>query len=103
MSQNIQLWVELESRFYEKIQNIDNQINWLGQHIEFSRRLAFSILQSMALKKVLCMSHIQGTDRHTYMSMTNLIEIFMGKMNSVRITIKVLFQSEFPIDHFLSS
>ena len=51
MSQNIQLWVELEFRFYEKIQNIDNQINWLGQHIEFSRRLAFSILQSMALKK----------------------------------------------------
>ena len=51
MSQNIQLWVELESRFYEKIQNIDYQINWLGQHIEFSRRLALSILQSMALKK----------------------------------------------------
>ena len=51
MSQNIQLWVQLESRFFEKIQNIDNQINWLGQNIEFSRRLAFSILQSIALKK----------------------------------------------------
>ena len=103
MSQNIQLWVELESRFYEKIQNIDNQINWLGQHIEFSRRLAFSILQSMALKKkVFYMSYIQGTNMHTYMPMTNLIEIFMGKMSTVYITIKVLFQPEFPIDHFLS-
>ena len=39
---------------------------------------------------------------HTYMPMTNLIEIFMGKMSTVYITIKVLFQPEFPIDHFLS-
>ena len=42
------------------------------------------------------------SNMHTYMPMTNLIEIFMGKMSTVYITIKVLFQPEFPIDHFLS-